>query len=351
MAAGDFSPSQINKILLKAESMWTNSQLANSQVPHAEAAQALIANQTARITALEDKEKDNVVKINWVNTCAVTVQDCTTNCELTGPQAETGSKEYTLDLCKEVTFSVDAEKLRTNTYSYDEVVAPLLNTALNKLDEYVAQQTLVKLKAYSGVNAAPEPWTYNTTTGTTDVPNVDWNLSMVAHLLNQADLNNMDNPYFIESGSLWIPWTNAMFNAGNFDGKGDLARMQALNGRFYFDRRNFAKAGITEDMFMVNPGAVALANKTRNPENPTEFGGKVAQTRWTIASRSLPGVSYDVFYQLSCITVSGKEHLIHTFKIQVLMGIFLNPEGCPITINSVVYSPTGVISYNKLAAA
>lgn len=351
MAAGDFTASQLNKIMLKAEEMWTNSALALSLTPHAEAAIALLENQTATIQGMEDKEKDNIVKVTWVSPCAIAVQDCTTNCTLTGAEAETKSKEYTLDNCKEVTFSVDAETLRTNTYNYDEVVAPLMAKAINSLDEYLAQQTIVNLKAFAGINQAPSPWTYNTGTSATDVPDSDWNLNMVAHLLNQSDLNNMDNPYFIESGSLWIPWTNAILNGGNLDGKGDLERMQALNGKFYFDRRNFAKAGVTEDLFMINPGAVVMANKTRNPDSPQVFGGTIQQTRYTTASRSLPGINYDVFYQLSCSTVNGKERIKHTFKIQALYDFFLNPEGCPVTINSVVYSPTGVLMYNKLAAA
>lgn len=348
MAAGDFSPSVILQIKLKAEEMWKDSQYASSLETNSVAAQAILANQTARITPLSDPEKDNTVKINWINTCNVVAEDCESNCDLDEAELESAGKDYALDICKKSGFSIDAEKLRTNTYDYEEQVAAGLNASIRELDEFLAQQSLVKLKAFAGINVAPAPWTYagNTTT----IPDADYNLGMVAKILRQARLNRISNPYFINNGDLWEAFTNAQLQAGNLDGKGDVARIQALGGRFYFDDWNFGPAGLTESLFMVAPGAVAFATQNRHSDTPKILGGSIQQTRFTVRSKTLPGIKYDAFYKLSCKTVGSKEHIMHTFRLVVNAGIFLNPEGCPVTISGTTYSPTGVISYTHAPA-
>lgn len=343
MAAGDFSPSALLAIKLKAEQMWTDSRLAADYKANAEAAKAVLQNQTATFRELDNPEKDNQIVVNFINPCGIVAEDCESNCDLTEDELETGGKTYALDLCKKAGFAVDAETLRTNTYSVEEVAARGLATALKALDEYWAQQVLVKLKAFAGVNVAPAPWTY--AAGTTTVPAADYTVGMVANLINQSILNKMPNAYYIDNGGLYVPWLNAQLASGNLDGKGDAARIAAL--KLYFDQWNFGPAGLTEDTFMVAPGAVAMKTKTRNPDSPTVIGGTVQQTRYTVASPTLPGVKYDVYYTLKCITSNGKARIVHSWRIETNGGVFLNPEGCPVTIDSVTYTPTGVISYTK----
>lgn len=344
MAAGDFSPSALLAIKLKAEEMWTNSQLAQSLKAQAEAARALLENQTATFRQLENPEKDNQVIVNFINPCGIIAEDCESNCDITEPLLETGGKTYELDLCKKSGYSVNAEVLRKNTYNVEEVAARGLAGALKALDEYWAQQVLVKLKAFAGVNVAPAPWTW--AANTTTIPSADYTVNMIANLMNQAVLNRMPSPYYIDNGTLFVPFMNAQFQANSFADNGNKARIQAL--KIYFDQWNFAPAGLTEDLFMVSPGAVAMVTKNRNPDNPTVYGGTVQQTRYTIASPVLPGVKYDVYYLLTCITnASGKAELVHSWRVETNGGIFLNPEGCPVTISAVTYNPTGVLSFSK----
>lgn len=344
MAAGDFSPSALLAIKLKAEQMWTDSRLSADFKANADAAKAVLDNQTATFRELDNPEKDNQIVVNFLNPCAIVAQDCESNCDLTEAEMESGAKTYALDLCKKAGFGVDAETTRTNTYSVEEESARGLAAALKALDEYWAQQVLVKLKAFAGVNVAPAPWTW--AANTTSVPAADYNVGMVANLINQAILNKMPSAYYIDNGGLYVPWLNAQLAAGNLDGKGDAARIAAI--KLYFDQWNFAPAGLTEDTFAVSPGAVAMKTKTRNPDTPTLIGGSVQQTRYTVASPTLPGVKYDVYYTLNCITKNGKARIFHTWRVETNGGIFLNPEGCPVTISSVTYTPTGVLSYTKV---
>ncbi len=158
MAAGDFSPSVLQNIMLEAEKVWAGGiRTTNNQI-NSVAAQAVLANQTARIRDLEDPEKDRTVRITWIDTCPQVAADCVSNCDLDEPELASLSKDYTLDLCKKTGFSVDAEKTRTNIYSVEQEAAEGIARSLKTLDEWVSQQTVVKLKAFEGINVAPNSW-------------------------------------------------------------------------------------------------------------------------------------------------------------------------------------------------
>jgi hypothetical protein len=342
MAAGDFSSSVLLQIKLKAEQMWADGRLSADKKANAAAAVAVKENSTARMTQLSDPGKENTVRVNFLNPCAVAVQDCTTDCDISGPEIESGGKDYALDLCKEVPFSVNAEKTRTNTYTVEEEAAEAMAFAIKALDEWWAQQVLVKLKAFSGINVSPLPYTY--AAGTTTIPNASYNLSIIAEIMNDALLNKMgSNTYYINNGDLWVAYTNALLNSGNAEGKGDAERIKQL--RMYFDQWNFGPAGVTESIFAVSPSAIAFTTKNRHSDQPVKVEGTVQQTRYTVPSSVIPGVKYDAFYSLKCITTNGVENLVHSWKLKTRGGIFLNPEGCPVVISAVTYLPTGVLSY------
>lgn len=330
--------------------MWTNSRYEAEFKPNAEAAVAILANQTATFRELQDREKDNTVMVNFINSCGVQVEDCETNCDLTEPELETGSKEYEIDLCKKTGFSVDAEKLRTNTYDVNEVAARGMASSIKALDEWWARQAIAKMKAFSGVNVAPAPFTYDAVDKSTDVPAASYNVKLVANMLQQALLNKMGTPYFVDNGSLYLDWLNAQLDGGNAEGRGNANRIAQL--RMYFDQFNFAGAGIAEDTFMISPGAIAFKTKNRNPDVPYTWGGSIQQTHYTVPSIALPGVKYDAYYTLRCDTVGGKAHFFHTWRFETNGGIWLNPEGCPVTIQvggePVTLTPTGVLSYTKV---
>lgn len=343
MAAGDFSASALQAIKLKAEQMWTDSRLGEDYKAHAEAAVAVKANSTAKWRI--NPEKDQDVIINWINPCTVVAEDCESNCDLTEDELETDGKTYTPALCKKSGFSVNAEKSRTNSYSVEEIAANGLAQSVKVLDEWWAQQTLIKLKSFSGINVDPLPGTW--AAGTTTIPAANYNVSLIPEIMKDAMMNKMSNPYYINNGDLWIPWQNAMLDAGNLDGKGDLARIQQL--KMYFDMWNFGPAGITEDIFAVSSGAIAFVTTNRNPDTPTVIGGSVQQTRYTVPSSVIPGVKYDVFYSLKCITngTTGKENIVHTWRVETRGDQFLNPEGCIVNVGGTDYNPTGVLSYSK----
>jgi hypothetical protein len=347
---GNYSPSELLELHVKAESYYPDGAQAQDSVINSVAAQAVIANQTARFRELQNPNKDRTVAVTWMQICSDTMDDCTSNCDLTGPQLDTQAKEYELNICKKKDFSVNRETLRTNEYDVDEVAAKGLANMLKAADQFLAQRVLAQIKANAGINVAPQPYTMNFTTMETDIPAADYNRKLVAYFQKVEAMNNMQGAYYIDNGSLYLDFKNAQFDSGNLDGKGDLERIRAL--KMYFDLFNFGKAGITTDTFMVSPSAVGLYTRARNPIAPREVGGKVGITEYSVASPTLPGVRYDMFYTVNCVTngTTGRSEYVDVWRLQVEGLVAINPTACPVAANSTTYAPTGILAFNQLAA-
>lgn len=345
MAAGDFTASELLDIKLKAEEMWADSRLAQDFKANAEAAVAVKQHSSARFTEFNDREHDRTVIVTWLNPCAVAVEDCESNCDITEPQLETSSMEVVPTLCKKTGFSVDQETTRTNAYTVEEQAARGLAQSIKVLDEWWAQQVIIKLKAFEGINVDADPYTY--AAGTTTVPAANWNADLIPDIMYDAILNKMGSgTYYLNNGNLWTAWTRAQFNAGNADGAGDAAKIKALP--WYFDPFNFGPAGVTEDVFAISPSALAYVTTNRNPDQPKELGGDINQTIYTVNSSVIPGVKYDVYYKLKCITgANGSTRYVHAWRVQTQGDIFHNPNGCPVIVSAQTYNPTGIISYSK----
>lgn len=347
LAAGDFSASVLLGINLKAEQVWADGTQANQYKAHAESVAAVLANQTAKFAILDNPDKDRQVKVTWMKTCGLTTSALDSECALSGPQIESTSKSYAFDIGQQTSFSVDRFTSRTNEYDPQEAAAEDLIKAVNTLDEYWNAQILLKLKSFSGVNVDQGSFTWDAGNLTTDIPAASYSLKMVAELQRQSYKNLMNAPYYIERGDLWVPVKNAQFDFGNLDGKGDVARTAALN--MSYDLFGFDKAAITENLFAVDKNAVAFKTFNRHTSVPKLLGGSIQQMIYTVPSNLLSGVSYDVFYTLTCQNINGDRHYIDTWVLQTRGGIWLNPEGCPVVKDAVTYNPTGVISYTKTA--
>lgn len=360
MAAGDFTASQLQLINLKAEQMWTDGQWAASLKPEAEAARAVLERQTVQFGEFKNWDSTrNKVKVMWINPCDIEAKDCEPTCTPEYPELDTKSKLIEPTLCKQTGFSIDALKLKTDSYSMQEQVARGLAGCVKALDEWWAQQVLVKIKTFAGVNVAPAPFIYdnvNKTTKFTDLDPVIYrsNLQLLANFLQQAKLNRIASPYIIDNGTFFVDMLNAAFDSGNAEGKGYAARLKVFADMLYDDQFNFAQAGLTDSLFMIGAGAVAFQTVNDNPANQIVVGGNVQDTLYRIPSNALPGVQYDVLYKIVCKVSGGEKRYIHTWEVTTKGLIELNPEGCPVTANvggtPTVVTPTGVLSYTKVAS-
>lgn len=362
MAAGDFTASQLQLINLKAEQMWTDSQYASSLKPEAEAARAVLERQTARFSEFDDWDtKRRKVAVTWIDACDIEAVDCEETCEPEYAELQSKKKPYEPNLCKSAGFSVDALKLKTDSYDMQEQVARGLAGAVKALDEWWARQVLVKIKTFAGVNVAPSPFVYDNVDKTTKFTDLDpslykSNLQLLANFMQQAKLNRIASPYIIDNGTFFVDMLNAAFDSGNAEGKGYAARLNVFKDMLYDDQFNFTQAGLTDSLFMIGSGALAFKTVNDNPANQIVVGGGVQDTLYRINSNMLPGVQYDVLYKIKCV-VSGtpaKKRYIHTWELKTQGLVELNPEGCPVTTSiggtPTVVTPTGILSYTKVAA-
>lgn len=324
----------------KAENVWANSALTNSQTPNTETAKAILENQTATFRVLDNREKDLKVAVTFLNACGITTETCEDNCDISGNPISSGVKELTPDICQKADFTISENSVRGNDYAMEEMFQQAMTNAVNQLDAFWSVQSLAKLKSFAGVNAFPQPFTFDATGKTTNVPSANYNVELIAHLINQAQMNQMGDAYFIDNGSLWLPFFMAEMNAGNLDGKGQANLINQV--KMYFDRFNFAKAGLSEDTFAIGKGAVAMKTINKYSDTPRTLTAN-GQTRYTVKSKNLPNVIYDAIYQEKCIN----DDIVHSWRFITNGGIWLNPEGCPIDVSGTQVSQTGVLSYSK----
>lgn len=345
----DITKTVLLRLNAKAEDVWKTSALTNSRVAQTEAVKAILMNQTATFANFDDWTKDRKLGISWIDPCGGVVRDCVKdNCIIVEDELSTDMVEVEPNVCKELGFSINEDKLRTNMYDLDNMYQVGMKRTLDALDEYLSTHVLAGLKASTGTNVSPDPYTWNNTAKTTEVPTASYNIDLIPDLVQDAILNKMGTPYFIDNGALWKDFFKAEMNKDNAEGKGNKAMADYL-GRMYFDMFNFAKAGLSESTFMISSDAVAL--KTTNKFAPTivELKGDVGQTRYRIDSPNLEGVQYDVIYKLSC--VDGE--IVHTWRVY-LRGFFaVNPKGCPVSVNiggtPTLVQSTGILSYTKVA--
>lgn len=354
-AAGDLTASEQLQFKLKAEEKWIGGKYEDDLKPFCDALITQLNKQTARFDELSNSNKDNSVLLTWLKSCGIATSAfdrAADSCAITGTELESDSQEYQFDLFQKIGFTIDAEKIRTNIYEREEQVAHILMKGDKQMSEWLTGQYMLALKASAGpnipaINGEGLPMTWDDANTTTDIPVANMNVKIVASLVKQMQLNKVVSGFYIDRGGLFEAWVDAGYDTGNAEGKGDGARKSAVD--MTFDMWNFSAAGIAEEMFLVSANAIAVKTYNRFGDKPEEVGGKINQTRYRMKSNILPGVYWDVRYELTCVAGHDK----HTWQFESEAGIFLNPESCPVTANvngvPTQVTPSGVYSFTKVA--
>lgn len=341
-----FTTAVLANVQLKAERMWRDNQNAASYTTEVAGLTAIRENQTAVITPLQDSDKKYVVSINWIDASMIAARklnedNAGNNCDLDGVELDAKAKPLALDSFYGTDFKVNEDQLRDKIYGTDEVVSMGIMAALRALDEKVAVVSMAKADSYAGINQYVG--TYSQSNGQTQVPQAAYTPAFFAYLQQAAILNKMRSSYIIDNGTLFQQQVIANANAANGEGKGAAALLGSL--KVYTDMFNMASAGLTTDNLMIRRGALAFASKSKYSETPIEYGGEVNQTRYSVASPSLPGVRYDVYYTIKCTVVpGGEDEIVHIWRFVSRFGLFLNPEG-------LATGNTGVLAFNVVPPA
>lgn len=328
--AGNFSCAELQQIDVEVERIWADSLQKRDYESKVDILTAIRTEQTARLELIEDPEKDQELKVYWPADCNENLADCDDYCVIGGPEAEAKCKTYVLDLCKTTGFSIRENIFRTSKLSRAQVVAKSLAKRLRELDEWLAKTMVAKLDAFAGDNQFKD--------GIGDPDNDDityiaasyWNPDLYGYFEQVKIMNQWDDVFLIHGANLFQMAWQARMNATNPAQKAELDKLLSI--RTYWDMFNIQKVeGTVKASYMVSRGAVAFANKAYYPLNsPVTY---FTQQRWSIESKALPGVVYDVYYTNECVSPNEYKH---SWSLYVKAGIFLNPFGCNEDITGVI---------------
>ncbi len=343
--AGNFDCADLLAVQGKADIIWMDNMANQDYIPRAETLNAIYSQNAANLATINgEQSKDNKIKLIWVNACDVTGSACsTTECIVEGDELSSDCKDLEPTICYTVPFKVNEDTLRGSIFSPEEIIAKGMLKATKALDEYLAQQIIAAIETYAGVNQYAGDYATIAGGGTvgtsySTIPSALWNAGLFGYFNVAAQINKFSNPFLLSGSNLAVAFFNAQAEYANADGKANLNKFNSMPS--YFDLFNVDAANSPNFItYLLNKGAIAFAPKWRHSSAPREVKGKDYQIRYTVPSRTVPGIMYDVTYTTQC--KSGTNQIEHLFNVTARGGVYLNPTGCTDTI-------TGVLKFKKV---
>jgi hypothetical protein len=329
---GTFTSTQLATAIMRADQMWGNAMIKNDFVADTANVAAIRAEQNANVELLQDGDKTRDVRVTWYNMCGETTaaigsDDCAPN----GTELGSDHKDYAISVARKFDFKIDENELRTQTGTMEELVARGLLKADRALSNYVASVLMTKLETFKGENSVTDG-TGTPVADETYITSADWTPALFAYFYRIAIQNRLSNPFLLSGSNMFEDKFIAMLSEANAEGKGSANLFRVM--RTYFDLFN-VDASNSPDLktYMLNRGAIAFASRNYYGEKPVVYKD---DDRYSIESRNLPGVRWDVIYRNAC---SGTT-VLHNWSIRANFDFFLNPLGCDAT-------RTGVLSFIK----
>lgn len=290
-------------------------------IANAEAAKAVLENQTVKMEVLTGKKK-RILSLDWLTNCNVTTTDCTDDCTITGVDANPVCVEYEIECLQETTFKMPKRQYRERTVEFEEAFAFNMASHKKALDEYLAQYIVTGLAMYAGTNQ------YTGGVGTvvgqnTTIPAKFWDDSVWGYFNRVARGNNFKSPYMITGDNLFQYIFNRRNEMMTEAGKAAAMKMGTIN-KIYVDPEN-VEAIAPGTTFLINKSAVAFINKAWNPLGPVNAIAEAGiYTLWSEQSINIPGIYYDIIAQETC----ENNEFYTAVKLQ-LHGLFAaNPSPC-----------------------
>jgi len=335
MAAGNFTPTILADIQIKADNIWMDNMAKTAFIADTMAMKAIQEQQSAKVSVIETN-KDVTASISWIQDCEMEVSAVGSNdCIIDGPELETVSKNLEITQSIKTSFKVERKALRNNMYEVSEIAAKGMLKASKVLDEEVTRRAIAAINGFAGTNEYDGDLGVVQGSGDTHVAALNWDTRLLPYLKLVAIKNRMNTPFMLTGVNYWYTDMDAEHNKGNSDGSGDYVRNQLI--KRYYDLFNVELVN-SGDLFsyLINRGALAFASKTYNPSVPFTVPDP-GQERYSIESRNIPGLRYDVIYALKCIN----DKLYDVWDFRAYFDFFLNPTGCTDT-------RTGVLRFKKV---
>lgn len=308
-----------------ADELWIDPLKNIDLIADAESARAVLENQQVKLGELQVKDKKKTISLEWLTACDADTEACSDDCSIDGSDATPECKEYEITCLQESSFKVGDRVYREKTINVENSIAFNLERRKKLLDEWIAAYIITGLVANAGTNAfTGAPGTVGA--AVTTIPAANWNDNIWGYFARVARGNKFKSPYAITGDNLFQLVYNRLADFANADGKGGVNRMGDLRNRIYLDPETLETKAIAPGYtFLLHKTAVAFVGKSWYP-----LGGANAvqltadRMAWSENSRNLPGISYDVFTERTCVS----NEYYTAFKVQ-LHGLFaLNPAPC-----------------------
>ena len=364
MALTNFSNVKAAEIQPLIDQIWKEPSTSKSYGVKAHTIKAILENQTAQLSLLETSEKKNEVSVKWVDFCGDTSTDGTDadDCDnVKGGEGTAKKKDYALDIFVEDTFSVASEELESSVVDYDNIVATGLAAKIRNIMEKFNSKAVAVIAANKGTNPYPGPYSYDGTSKDTTVTGSDFGAEkLIPYFMQVAESNRSMETFLLDGGNLFQDFYKADKYAVNSDGKAAKAMYDDL--LFRHDMSGFAANSLSAYTFLIDKGALAIANRAKYPTlqalagmpdggwihtnsgnmmrysipvNIPDFMPMMFVSQGKLVKRSL---MLDVQHSIVC----SSDLLYPTWKLKLRAGVFASPIRCN-TGN------TGILSFLKEA--
>lgn len=326
MAKGVFTPVQLAEIQVKLDNMWKDPQNAKFYQAKGETVKSIQENQTASFPELKDPSKEKEVAVKWVDFCDDTAVDTTNvdecdkgSCDTPDPKTKT----YELNTFIKDCFSVRQEDYQGTILDMQETIAKGLMSKQKNIIERFNAKAVAFIDSQVGTNPIGDEFTEENpgANGHTLVPKSDFNYeTMIPYWIEMLALLRSGRNFILDGRNMFQARILALANQKNADGKLD-AELYSMFP-YYNDILGFAKAGVANNTYVIDAGALAIVTRTKYPKVPIEYNGL-----FTDYSQPLPGyptMGLDVRYFVECTDGS----IVHSWKLKLRAGIFANPILC-----------------------
>jgi len=357
MAVGDFSPSQMPKVLLIQKDIFLNGGRLNvdKNNPRVNTARAVLENQTARPVPVMTNGSCTAVDMTWLKYCDQSVVDCadggyTFSCDITGAEGESVKQTLTPNICLEKKFSVNDDECNDAFTAEMKIAEGMINAKL-AIETELSQ--VIAARLYAGISPAsaypgeePPGWDLSGTPYQYPGDATKRPLTL-SQMYVMSQINRITNPVLVGDGS----WQADAYLAQFLNNQGGAiyneAGLYGQWGRWYFDP--IALMGLNNNvgrLLMFDPNNVILWTKNDIPSSemsPTMWLPSKSLSRWREPSLILKDANgsplyYDAWMQETCIEgVSGSRRKTYAFQLILRGGFNIGPNACNANDSGVYY--------------
>ena len=346
MALTTFSNIQLAEQQASLEQLWAEPQKQKNYTPRVDSLKAILEQQTAILSPLEDSEKEHDFKVKFVDHVVGAPASFAQNdncANVKGTEGTGKTVTFALDYKKELTYSVERDQLEKSLLPGSEMIAIGQAGVIRALLEDFNATIPAALDTNRGTPTAA--LVAGATGWATDIPNkeieiatANWQAeNIIPQLMKVSRLRRNASHIIMDGGSLFNEYYKGLKSVPNADGK--LVNEMYNDIPYRHDLDAFAAASLTSSFYVIDPGTVAIANRAKYPsiaQAKMTHGASGSYLRYSLPV-NIPGMPammfvgqgglikqnlvFDVQYGIVCD--GGKEYDTWNFKLRA--GVFFNP--------------------------